>query len=132
MRVSSNPHMDAATFERLGDATLRWITNYLDRAETLPVASTVEPGSVRRAFPISPPEHGGSIEDLLDVVDELRAAGVEVSQYNPIAPWRLRFKPERLTRRNHRKMLVVDGRVGLTGGVNIGDQWLPTEEGGEG
>ena len=30
----SNPHMDAATFERLGDATLRWITNYLDRAET--------------------------------------------------------------------------------------------------
>ena len=66
----AHPHMDAATFERLGDATLRWITNYLDRAETLPVASTVEPGSVRRAFPVSPPEHGGSIEDLLDVVDE--------------------------------------------------------------
>src|SRR5262249_61332201 len=51
-------------------------------------------------------------------VDELRAAGCAVIDFNPIAPWRRRF---RLSHRDHRKIIVVDDRVGFTGGVNIAD-----------
>jgi cardiolipin synthase len=37
-----------------------------------------------------------------------------------------------LSRRDHRKILVVDGRVGFTGGINLAKQWAPPEEDGEG
>ena len=64
--------------------------------------------------------------------DELRKAGCQVHEFGPIAPWRRRFKPEGVVRRDHRKILVVDGDTGFTGGINIGDPWLPVEEGGAG
>jgi cardiolipin synthase len=35
-------------------------------------------------------------------------------------------------RRNHRKVLVVDGDLAFTGGLNIGDDYAPTEQGGRG
>lgn len=62
----------------------------------------------------------------------LRAAGAEVVEFNPIAPWRTRFQLGTLNRRDHRKLLIVDGRIAYTGGVNIGDPWLAVAEGGEG
>jgi len=34
--------------------------------------------------------------------------------------------------RDHRKVLVVDGERGFTGGINLSVPWLPREEGGEG
>lgn len=63
---------------------------------------------------------------------ELEAAGAHVLEYNPVAPWRRRFQLSfsRLSRRDHRKILVVDGNVGFTGGINIALQWAPAEEGG--
>jgi cardiolipin synthase len=63
---------------------------------------------------------------------ELAAAGAHVLEFNPVAPWKRRFRLSRLTRRDHRKILVVDGTIGFTGGINIGDQWLPEEEEGGG
>jgi cardiolipin synthase len=63
---------------------------------------------------------------------ELVAAGAEVLEFNPVAPWKRRFRLSRLTRRDHRKILVADQAVGFTGGINIGDQWLPEEEEGGG
>jgi cardiolipin synthase len=65
---------------------------------------------------------------------ELEAAGVHVLEYNPVAPWRRRFRLSftRLSRRDHRKILVVDGSVGFTGGINLALQWAPRDEGGEG
>jgi len=62
-------------------------------------------------------------------VDEMRAAGVEVIDFNPIAPWRRRF---RLSHRNHRKVLVVDNVVAFTGGLNISNDYAPVEDGGVG
>lgn len=62
----------------------------------------------------------------------MREAGVSVYEYNPIAPWRRRFRIGVVNNRNHRKMLIVDRRIGFTGGVNIGDPWAATEDGGEG
>ena len=62
----------------------------------------------------------------------LEAAGVHVLEFNPVAPWRRRFRFSftRLSRRDHRKILVVDGNVGFTGGINLARQWSPLEEEG--
>ena len=62
-------------------------------------------------------------------VDDLRAAGIEVIDFNPIAPWRARFN---LSHRDHRKLLIVDDEVGFTGGLNIANDYAPVEEGGIG
>lgn len=62
-------------------------------------------------------------------VDELRAAGCEVIDFNPIAPWRRRF---RLSHRDHRKIIVVDDHVGFTGGLNIANDYAAVEDGGVG
>jgi cardiolipin synthase len=57
------------------------------------------------------------MEDSL--VDEMKAAGIEVQLYHPLHWYNL----GRMNNRTHRKLLVVDGRVGFTGGVGIADQW---------
>jgi cardiolipin synthase len=55
-----------------------------------------------------------------DDIARLRQAGVEVVLYRP-----LRFYDfDRINHRTHRKLLIVDGRVGFTGGLGIADQWL--------
>ena len=55
--------------------------------------------------------------------EDLAARGVRVLVFNPVEPWRVRHGQWLLFRRNHRKILVVDGRVGFTGGMNIGDEY---------
>jgi cardiolipin synthase len=63
-----------------------------------------------RAF-ISPP-----------IFRELRQAGGQVTGFSPIfSNFDSRF---RLNYRNHRKIAVIDGRVGYVGGMNIGDDYL--------
>ncbi len=71
----------------------------------------------------------GSFSLSDEYVDKLRRAGVRVIEYHPVAPWRRRF---RLMRRDHRKILVVDGEVGFTGGLNIGEDYASVEDGGRG
>ena len=53
------------------------------------------------------------------LLDELVDAGIEVERYHPLR-W---YSIARLNNRTHRKLLIVDGRVGFTGGVGIADQW---------
>ncbi|HET8791854.1 MAG TPA: cardiolipin synthase [Modicisalibacter sp.] len=60
-------------------------------------------------------------------LDDLRAAGVEVSAFNSSRGLRHRFQ---LNFRNHRKVLVVDGESGWTGGFNIGVEYLGESEQG--
>ena len=52
-------------------------------------------------------------------LEELKAAGVEVELYHPLSWYNL----ARINNRTHRKLLVVDGRIGFTGGVGIADLW---------
>ena len=52
-------------------------------------------------------------------LDAMQAAGVEVERYHPLRWYNL----SRLNNRTHRKLLVVDGRIGFTGGVGIADAW---------
>jgi cardiolipin synthase len=51
-------------------------------------------------------------------------AGVEVERYNPLV-W---YAPTRINHRDHRKLLVVDGRIGFTGGAGIADIWKGNAE----
>ena len=51
----------------------------------------------------------------------LTDAGAEVAAFLPGASLRERWS---LNLRNHRKIVVVDGRVAFTGGMNIGDEYL--------
>ncbi len=55
---------------------------------------------------------------------ELRAGGVEVVYYMPPLPWLGQRWRLRVNLRNHRKMVVIDGRVAFTGSQNIGDEYL--------
>jgi cardiolipin synthase len=73
----------------------------------------------------------GSLEAGTAMFDEMSAAGVEVHEFNPIAPWRQRFSFARINQRDHRKLLVIDGVLAITGGFNIGDPWAPKEVGGQ-
>lgn len=54
-----------------------------------------------------------------DLLQELQAAGVEIEKYRPLR-W---YNVARMNHRTHRKLLVVDGKVGFTGGVGIADTW---------
>jgi cardiolipin synthase len=64
----------------------------------------------------------GKIDDSF--IAQMEEAGVEVRRYNPPRPWTI----GRFNNRTHRKLLVVDGRIGFTGGVGIADQWLGNAE----
>ncbi|MEO6078314.1 MAG: phospholipase D-like domain-containing protein [Steroidobacteraceae bacterium] len=52
-------------------------------------------------------------------LETMKNAGVEVEMFHPLHWYHL----SRLNNRTHRKLLVVDGRVGFTGGVGIADVW---------
>lgn len=58
---------------------------------------------------------------------KLTDAGVRVVWFNPLKPWR----PDEANFRTHRKVLVVDGEVGFTGGIGLADQWLGHAQGPE-
>ncbi len=53
------------------------------------------------------------------LIRQMRAAGVEIQIYNVVEFYDL----DRINNRTHRKLLVVDGRIGFTGGVGIADNW---------
>ena len=60
----------------------------------------------------------GSLSTPKDYFKRLRQAGAAVCEFNPVNPIRARTG-WRLNNRDHRKILVVDGRVAFTGGINI-------------
>jgi cardiolipin synthase len=57
-------------------------------------------------------------------VERLKAAGAQVGEFGR-PRW---YTLEELNYRTHRKILVVDGTVGFTGGVGLDDQWLGNAE----
>jgi cardiolipin synthase len=71
----------------------------------------------------------GSLETDRAIFADMMRAGIHVVEFNPIVPWRRRVRFLGFMRRDHRKILVVDGRIAFTGGVNIERRWLPAEDG---
>ena len=52
-------------------------------------------------------------------MDAMKAAGVKFERFHKPVWWKF----TKLNNRTHRKVLVVDGKIGFTGGVGIADQW---------
>jgi cardiolipin synthase len=61
----------------------------------------------------------GSIQMERGVLKKLDDGGVRVARFRPPKPYAWR----RMNNRTHRKILVVDGKVGMTGGVGIAEEW---------
>ncbi len=59
----------------------------------------------------------GSLSTPRAFFDRLREAGIRVCEFNPVNP--LRARMWRLNHRDHRKIVVVDGNMAFTGGINF-------------
>lgn len=63
----------------------------------------------------------GSLYSIPSVVSRLRKRRVPVARFlHSFVPWRMPY----LNLRNHRKIMVVDGRIGFTGSMNIREEYL--------
>jgi cardiolipin synthase len=62
----------------------------------------------------------GSLNMPVRYTEALRESGCEVRTFRAVRPWSLR----RANNRNHRRILVVDGRVGFTGGSGVSSKWM--------
>jgi cardiolipin synthase A/B len=65
----------------------------------------------------------GSLGTPVEYFERLRQAGVQVCEYAPVNPLRA-TRGWQLNNRDHRKILVVDGATGFTGGINISSVYL--------
>ena len=66
-----------------------------------------------------------------ELFDRLRQAGVQVLEYHSVNPLRRRFNLH-LNDRDHRKLTVIDGRVGFLGGTNMSRVYETPESVGRG
>src|SRR5262249_9770228 len=80
--------------------------------------------------------HGVEVRVLLDALGSgikvagadrarLTRAGCRLAFFHPLRPWML----DAVNHRTHRRVLVVDGRIGFTGGAGIADEWLGNADG---
>ncbi|UFT99022.1 cardiolipin synthase [Radiobacillus kanasensis] len=63
----------------------------------------------------------GSRELSRRFIKKIRQAGAEVEAFFPPLIPRINFK---INYRNHRKLAIIDGKIGYIGGFNIGDEYL--------
>jgi cardiolipin synthase len=61
----------------------------------------------------------GTLGTPREFFERLKAAGVQVLEYNPVNPSRAGVQGWDPNERDHRKLVVVDGRVAFLGGINI-------------
>jgi cardiolipin synthase len=64
----------------------------------------------------------GSLKTPQEFFQRLRDAGINLVEFNPVNPFK-RFGSWRVNNRDHRKILIVDGRIAFTGGINISDDY---------
>ncbi len=58
-------------------------------------------------------------------LEAIRESGIEIVKFDPVAfPW-----INHLFARDHRKIVIIDGKIGYTGGVNVADYYLQGIEG---
>jgi cardiolipin synthase A/B len=103
---AANDHVNLETYILEGDPVGQRLADLLLRKREQGVTVNVIYDSV------------GSRTTPREYFDRLRHAGVQVCEYNPVNPFRAK-RGWRLNNRDHRKILVVDGRVAFTGGINI-------------
>jgi cardiolipin synthase A/B len=62
----------------------------------------------------------GTLKMPVSLVQELETSGCYVAKFRPISPWTV----ENANNRNHRRIIVVDGRTGFTGGSGASSKWM--------
>lgn len=137
-RLSGMPVVSCNTADILidGDATFDAIFAALDDARSYVLIATyiLRDDRLGRALQervIAKARQGVRIRILYDAlgshglpdayVATLRAAGVEIHDFHSIRRAHSRFQ---VNFRNHRKIVVVDGRVAFVGGLNVGDEYM--------
>lgn len=65
----------------------------------------------------------GCLDTPREFFERLSAGGIQVLEFNPINPFAGNKKEWLLNNRDHRKLLVVDGRVAFIGGINISESY---------
>ncbi len=118
-----------------GDEIFPAMLAAIDSAQSRVVFETYiyKPGETAERFTsafVRAARRGAVVKIILDAVgamnvgsenlDRLRDAGARVVWFNRPAWYEFR----ELNYRTHRKILVVDGQVGFTGGVSVGDEWM--------
>jgi cardiolipin synthase len=64
----------------------------------------------------------GSLETPGSFFDNMRQNGIAIVEFNPLSPFQAEhWSFRKLSHRDHRKMIIVDGRVAFTGGINISE-----------
>ncbi len=99
-------HLETFTIENVKDGTGRTIADLLLRKQAEGVSVKLIYDSV------------GSITTPAAFFQRLRDGGIQVVEFNPVNPSKARGR-WRLAQSDHRKLLIVDGRVAITGGVNL-------------
>ena len=65
-----------SSFREDGVAAVDWVASYLERVRDLPVLAQVEPGAIRAALPISPPEEPEPFASVLRDLDTVLMPGI--------------------------------------------------------
>jgi cardiolipin synthase len=65
----------------------------------------------------------GSLSTPTAFFDHLKEGGIRVLEFNPVNPMAGNKTEWGLRNRDHRKLMVIDGRVAFTGGINISDTY---------
>ncbi len=76
MSAEQSFHMTPDEFRRQGRAVVDWIADYMERVESLPVLSQVEPGQIRARLPEAAPQQGEDFDAILGDVAELILPGL--------------------------------------------------------
>ena len=58
-------------------------------------------------------------------INDMRSSGIKIE---PFIPNKFPIMIGKLNYRNHRKIVVIDGKIGYTGGINIGDEYIGKKE----
>ena len=66
----------------------------------------------------------GSIKLNRKYTKDLKKAGVDIAFYSYVLAPFLRFINTQINYRNHRKIVIIDGKIAFLGGINIGDEYL--------
>ena len=124
--------------ELIGDAGYRFVDRLLEaRKRDVDVRIVVDAfGCLETESGTCGPSEYVEKHDFINICigmfRSLREAGCDVYAYNPLVG-RVKYprKLGVLFRRDHRKLLVVDNRLAITGGLNLAEHWLPSRDGGD-
>ena len=72
----NNNDMPSEEFRKYGHELIDWIADYFENVEEKPVLAQIKPGEVKSKLPLSPPEKGEDMDNILNDVDRIIMPGM--------------------------------------------------------